>query len=157
MKKRRPFDGAALESACETSDGDVALNLAGAQAASADINALGRAIHNSPDTLDVGFPCALRCDMGMADAVAVNAFLLTELTFVCHVLHLLHGVSLQSKSYFIITRGCWQVFLFINSIDLICWHTPNRCASSLPLSGRRPMIAICFPETCSYYSKDQGS
>ena len=65
------------------------LNLAGTQAARADIDTFYLAVNNSADTLDVRFPGTLRLEMGMADVVARQLTFCTNFANTCHVLHLL--------------------------------------------------------------------
>ena len=63
-------------------------DLAGAEAAGAHIDVLGRAVHHSLDALDVGLPCAVGASVGVRDLDAKGNTLVTELTF-SHPLHLL--------------------------------------------------------------------
>ena len=65
------------------------LNLAGTQAARADINTFDFTIHYSADTLNVRLPGTFRLQMRMADVIARQLTLCTNLANTCHVLHLL--------------------------------------------------------------------
>ena len=65
------------------------LNLAGTQAARADINTFDFTIHHSADTLNVRLPGTFRLQMRMADIIARQLALCTNFANTCHVLHLL--------------------------------------------------------------------
>ena len=61
-----------------------ALDLAGAQAAGADVQRGGHTVHDGVNALNVGGPGTLRLTDGMADAIAVNGSLCTDLTEFSH-------------------------------------------------------------------------
>jgi hypothetical protein len=58
----------------------VALHPARAQAARANIDATGRAVHDRADALNVGLPGALRLNIGMAHVISMSGFLITVMT-----------------------------------------------------------------------------
>ena len=68
---------------------DGSLNLAGTQAAGANINTLYVALNNGTNTLDVWLPRTLSLQMGVADIVAAELTLTAYFTYTCHVTHLL--------------------------------------------------------------------
>ena len=71
---------------------DSALNLAAAQAASANIDVLGGAVDNSLNTLHVGLPHTVGTPMGVADLDAESHTFSANLTF-CHLNQLLPAGS----------------------------------------------------------------
>ena len=68
---------------------DSAGDFAGAQAASASVNVLGRTVDDGLDALHIGLPCTIGASVGVADFDAECHILITKLTL-CHSLkHLL--------------------------------------------------------------------
>jgi hypothetical protein len=61
------------------------LNLTRTQATGADVNTLDLTLDHSTDALNVGLPGALRLQMGMADIVAGQLTLCTNLANICHI------------------------------------------------------------------------
>ena len=70
-----------------------ALNLAGTQAASADVYTLYFAVNDCTHTLDIRLPYAFGLQMGMADIHAGLLALCADFANTCHVLHLLKPVG----------------------------------------------------------------
>lgn len=68
---------------------DGALYLAGAQATSADVDALHLSVHYGADALNIRIPAAFCLQMGMADIHAAHDSLIADFTNMCHVTHLL--------------------------------------------------------------------
>ena len=68
-------------------------DLAAAQAASADVNVLGRAVHDGLDALHIGLPGTVGSSVGVGDLNAESHALIAEFAL-CHFLkHLLACVS----------------------------------------------------------------
>ena len=68
-------------------------DLAAAQAASADVDMLGRAVHDGLDALHIGLPGTVSSSVGVRDSDAESNTLLANFTL-CHFLkHLLACVS----------------------------------------------------------------
>ena len=68
-------------------------DLAAAQAASADVDMLGRAVHDGLDALHIGLPGTIGSSVGVRDSDAESNTLLAKFTL-CHFLkHLLACVS----------------------------------------------------------------
>ena len=68
---------------------DSTLNLTGAKATSAYVDALYLTFDHSAYTLDVGMPFTLRLQMRVADVHAGQIAFAANLANMCHVLHLL--------------------------------------------------------------------
>ena len=67
---------------------DRAGNFTRTQATGAGVNPFGRAVYNSLDAFDVGFPCAVRATMRVGNLNTESNTFAAEITF-SHVLHLL--------------------------------------------------------------------
>ena len=65
-------------------ESDGALDLAGAQAARADVDVLRLAVYNRAYTLDIRLPLALRLQMRMADIHAGHFTFCTDFANTCH-------------------------------------------------------------------------
>ena len=65
-------------------ESDGALDLAGAQAARADVDVLRLAVHNRAYTLDIRLPLTLCLQMGMADIVARHLAFAANFAVTCH-------------------------------------------------------------------------
>lgn len=63
-------------------------NLTAAQATGANVDMLGRAVHDDLDTLNVGLPCTVGAPVGMTDLDTKGNALSANIAF-CHLLHLL--------------------------------------------------------------------
>ena len=68
------------------------LDLAGTQAARADVYAFHFTVNNRTDTLNVRLPDALGLQMGVADVHARLLPLCADFANTCHVLHLLSSI-----------------------------------------------------------------
>ena len=77
-------------------ESDGALDLAGAQAARADVDVLRLAVYNRTYTLDIRLPLALRLQMRMADIHAGHFTFCTDFANTCHGVHLLRGAVKES-------------------------------------------------------------
>jgi len=67
---------------------DSTLDLAGSQAAGADMHSLLGAVNVHSDFLDVGIPDSVGSSMRMADVISKMSALAADITF-CHLKHLL--------------------------------------------------------------------
>ena len=67
---------------------DSTLDLAGSQAAGADMHSLLSAVNVHSDFLDVGIPDSVGSSMRMADVISKMSALAADITF-CHLKHLL--------------------------------------------------------------------
>lgn len=85
---------------------DSAGNLTRTQATGAGVNPFGRAVYNSFDAFDVGFPCAVRATMRVGNLNTESNTFAAEITF-SHVLHLLLIKQQQYISRFLSKK---QVF-----------------------------------------------
>ena len=82
-------------------------DLAAAQAASADVNMLGRAVHDGLDALHIGLPGTVGSSVGVGDLNTKSHALISEFAL-CHLLkHLLACVSCTSQedSFYIIAEA----------------------------------------------------
>lgn len=97
--------------------GNVKLHSAGdltaAQAASADIDMLGRTVHNGLDALHIRLPGTVRASVRMADLYAKGYILITKLTF-CHKLKHLLACVLQSTYRQLIYNNRMRTGLQVN-------------------------------------------
>ena len=81
----------------QTRKSDSALDFAAPQATGANGHALGRAVDDNANVLDIGSPNTPRLVVSMADVVAGHDALIAHLTELAHTLHLLRSKLISKQ------------------------------------------------------------